>query len=311
MAKKGRKRQAQRRASFDSRLLLFLLGISTEEDQRRVRASISDRTAHLIIEIIRREFPLVIGCSVATQLVRLEDYFTENLDRHHREVWRQERADVHVVHDLIESLPDLDTLPEGTDPILVLYRAISIVLRVRGRQQSMPLPLRAIGLIGSAVVEDLGLSNASKCSVVEELARPQDIPAITGRIDTRLREAVAGRDTATTPSSLKATVAYYGTEEEIHSVEAVVHRPDGTKVDSRLWISDDFDVPEEMIPDEVIKFTSLYGVKKIHSLDDVLPIESCPCCGERTSSGVTDDDLTRRERDKRRQRGWRPKRKIH
>lgn len=88
--------------------------------------------------------------------------------------------------------------------------------------------------------------------------------------------------------SLRATVCKYGTTPDlIDFVEAVVHTGEGEIIDFRVWESDqDMDAST----DEIVAFTSGYGVTEIRTVPEVLvPVAACGCCGERLHAMITDD----------------------
>jgi bacterioferritin-associated ferredoxin len=90
-------------------------------------------------------------------------------------------------------------------------------------------------------------------------------------------------------NNLRATVCKYSkTPDLIDFVEVVVHTGEGEIIDFRVWESD----PDmgSSTDDEIVAFTSRYGVTEIRTVPEVLvPVAACGCCGERLHAMITDD----------------------
>jgi hypothetical protein len=90
-----------------------------------------------------------------------------------------------------------------------------------------------------------------------------------------------------------ATITCYGEDDLVHSVEVVIHTPQGEILARRVWTPEDGDLDE--VTDEMMEFAvEQHRVEQIYEVDELLSPEYCPCCGHPTSRVVTEDDVARR-----------------
>jgi len=96
-------------------------------------------------------------------------------------------------------------------------------------------------------------------------------------------------------SKKRVTVTAYGTsEDDLHSIVAVLHNAKTGKMYERsIFYRDDLEDLDK-VTDEIVELAARHGAD-IVQLNEVLSPESCPHCGGAVFRVVTDEDLRRAE----------------